>query len=101
MGHISGHEPPFLIMHGSADTLVSPLQSAQLYKALKDKNDKVKYILVDGAEHGDISWFQPAVIDTVVAWFKQTLGAPVKGNNTAAAGKTVISDSLCTIKATG
>ncbi|MGL5286079.1 MAG: alpha/beta hydrolase fold domain-containing protein, partial [Aeromonas sp.] len=30
MGHISGHEPPFLIMHGSADTLVSPKQSAQL-----------------------------------------------------------------------
>ncbi|WP_088237170.1 alpha/beta hydrolase [Kosakonia oryzendophytica] len=84
MGHISGHEPPFLIMHGSADTLVSPRQSAQLYNALKDKNDKVKYILVDGAEHGDISWFQPAVIDTVVTWFKQTLGAPIKGNNTAA-----------------
>lgn len=87
MGHITGKEPPFLIMHGSADTLVSPLQSVQLYKALQEKHDKAKYILVDGAEHGDIHWFQPAVIDTVVAWFKQTLGAPVKGDGSAATNK--------------
>lgn len=87
MGHISGNEPPFLIMHGSADTLVSPVQSAQLYNALKEKHDKVKYILVKGAEHGDISWFQPAVIKTVVEWFKQTLGSPVNGEGKAASGK--------------
>lgn len=31
MGHLNGKKPPFLIMHGSADTLVSPEQSAQLY----------------------------------------------------------------------
>lgn len=87
MGHITGNEPPFLIMHGSADTLVSPEQSAQLYNALKAKHDNVKYILVDGAEHGDINWFQPAVINTVVEWFKQTLGSPIKGEGKAASGK--------------
>ncbi|SIR67338.1 Prolyl oligopeptidase family protein, partial [Aeromonas sp. RU39B] len=78
MGHISGHEPPFLIMHGSADTLVSPKQSAQLYDALKAKHDKVEYVLVEGAEHGDIHWYQPQIIERVVNWFKQTLGAPTK-----------------------
>ncbi|WP_143233165.1 alpha/beta hydrolase, partial [Aeromonas sp. RU39B] len=78
MGHISGHEPPFLIMHGSADTLVSPKQSAQLYDALKAKHDKVEYVLVQGAEHGDIHWYQPQIIERVVNWFKQTLGAPTK-----------------------
>ncbi|SFT53009.1 Acetyl esterase/lipase [Kosakonia arachidis] len=87
MGNISGNEPPFLIMHGSADTLVSPVQSAQLYNALKEKHDKVKYILLNGAEHGDISWFQQEVIKTVVEWFKQTLGAPVNGEGKAASGK--------------
>ena len=87
MGHITGHEPPFLIMHGSADTLVSPQQSAQLYQALKAKKDTAEYVLVEGAEHGDIHWYQPQVIDHVVGWFKHTLGAPTKQNAPAKADK--------------
>jgi len=78
MGHITGHEPPFLIMHGSADSLVSPQQSAQLYQALKAKKDTAEYVLIEGAEHGDINWYQPQVIELVVNWFKRTLGAPLK-----------------------
>ncbi|WP_192456276.1 alpha/beta hydrolase fold domain-containing protein [Musicola keenii] len=78
MGHVNGKKPPFLIMHGSADTLVSPGQSAQLYKALKTGNNNVEYVLVEGAAHGDITWFQKPVIERVVNWFKQTLGAPIK-----------------------
>ena len=81
MGHISRNEPPMLIMHGSADTLVSPVQSAQLYKALKAEGNKADYVLVEGAEHGDDSWYQKPVIDRVVNWFKATLGAPVHTAN--------------------
>ncbi|CAO3413457.1 alpha/beta hydrolase fold domain-containing protein [Azospirillum endophyticum] len=80
MGHITGHEPPFLIMHGSADTLVSPRQSAQLYEALRRGGTPAEYDLVDGAGHGDIHWFQAPVIDRATAWFRQTLGAPLKGD---------------------
>jgi acetyl esterase/lipase len=87
MGHITGNEPPFLIMHGSADSLVSPQQSAQLYQALKAKKDTADYVLVEGAEHGDIHWYQPQVITHVVNWFKQTLGAPVKQNAAGQADK--------------
>ncbi len=87
MGHITGHEPPFLIMHGSADSLVSPVQSAQLYQALKAKKDTADYVLVEGAEHGDIHWYQPQVIEQVVSWFKQTLGEPLKQNAPAKADK--------------
>ncbi len=78
MGHVKGHKPPFLIMHGTADTLVSPVQSYQLAKALKKEGNKVEYVLLDGAEHGDIHWFQKPVTKKVVDWFKATLGAPVK-----------------------
>uniref|UniRef100_UPI0005CC2C1D alpha/beta hydrolase n=2 Tax=Klebsiella/Raoultella group TaxID=2890311 RepID=UPI0005CC2C1D len=81
MGNISRNEPPMLIMHGSADTLVSPVQSAQLYKALKAEGNKADYVLVEGAEHGDDSWYQKPVIDRVVNWFKATLGAPVHTAN--------------------
>lgn len=76
MGHISGTKPPFLIMHGTADSLVSPLQSKQLYNALKNEGNRADFILVDGAEHGDDSWYQKPVIERVVNWFKATLGAP-------------------------
>lgn len=78
MGRINGKKPPFLIMHGSADTLVSPQQSAQLYKSLTAEGNKAEYVLLEGAEHGDDHWYQPPVIDRVVNWFKATLGAPLK-----------------------
>lgn len=87
MGHLKGKKPPFLIMHGSADTLVSPVQSQQLYKALKAQGDKADYVLLEGAEHGDIHWYQKPVIDRVVSWFKTALGAPVKDGAIAAKDK--------------
>ena len=83
MGHVNGKKPPFLIMHGSADTLVSPLQSAQLYKALKEEGNKADYVLLEGAEHGDDHWYQQPVIDRVVSWFKATLGEPIKHSTRA------------------
>lgn len=73
IGHIKQGMPPFLIMHGSADKLVSPIQSEQLYRALTEKGNQADYIEVEGAGHGDLYWFQPAIIDTVVRWFKEHL----------------------------
>ncbi|SCX26217.1 MULTISPECIES: alpha/beta hydrolase [Agrobacterium] len=87
MGHVEGSKPPFLIMHGTADTLVSPKQSAQLYKALKNKGSKVDYLLVEGAAHGDITWYQPPIIDRVVNWYKDVLGSPLKGKSDASGSK--------------
>ena len=78
LGHVSGNEPPFLLLHGSGDPLVSPEQSASMYRALKAKNQDVKYILVEGAKHGDLAWYQPNVINTVVNFFKEKLGDPAK-----------------------
>ncbi|OSZ01509.1 alpha/beta hydrolase [Klebsiella variicola] len=75
IGHLSECKPPFLIMHGSNDTLVSPEQSVTLYKALKTSGDRVEYVLVEGAGHGDYHWYQPAIINRVVDWFRLTLDA--------------------------
>lgn len=79
MGHLDGAKPPMLLMHGTADKLVSPVQSSQLFEALKARGDTVEYVLVEGAGHGDLKWYQPAVIDRVVAWFQAKLGAPIAG----------------------
>ncbi|MFU2314553.1 alpha/beta hydrolase fold domain-containing protein [Rahnella sp. PCH160] len=84
VGHLDGKKPPFLLMHGSADTLVSPLQSAQLYQALNKAGDPVEYVLIEGAEHGDIHWYQKPVIDRVVNWFTAKLGQPVAQENSRA-----------------
>lgn len=77
--HVNGNEPPFLLMHGSLDPLVSPVQSVQMYNALKEKGSDVRYVVLDGAKHGDIAWYQPNVIQTVVNFFKDKLGSPIAG----------------------
>lgn len=75
LGHIDGTEPPFLILHGSDDPLVSPSQSAKLFEALRAKNVPADYILVEGARHGDLSWYQKPMIDRIVSWLAKTLNA--------------------------
>ncbi|SEB47953.1 alpha/beta hydrolase fold [Pseudomonas marginalis] len=77
MGHLQGPKPPFLIMHGSSDTLVSPVQSKQLYEGLRNNGHRADYVLVQGASHGDITWFQAPIVDLVVDWFKKSLGTPL------------------------
>ncbi len=76
-GPVDGSEPPFLILHGAQDPLVSPTQSAKLFRALKAKNVDAEYVLVDNAQHGDLPWFQKPVIERVVNWFVKVL-KPVK-----------------------
>ncbi|CAG9296271.1 alpha/beta hydrolase [Celerinatantimonas diazotrophica] len=74
MGHIDGAKPPLLLMHGSDDPLVSPIQSQQLYEQLQEREALVDYIIVEKAGHADDDvWYQPAITDTVCQWFKRHL----------------------------
>ena len=84
LGHVDGSEPPTLLMHGSDDTLVSPMQSKHFYEALKAKKVDVSYVLVKGAHHGDDPWYQAPVIERVVTWFKVKLGSEKPVGNTQA-----------------
>lgn len=77
IGHVDGTEPPFLL-HGSNDRLVSPMQSAHLFEALKAKKVNAQYVLVEGAQHGDLPWYQAPLIERVVSFFKAKLGEPQK-----------------------
>lgn len=77
MGHLEGKKPPLLLMHGDIDDLVSPIQSSQMYEALKKRNQPVEYMLVKNAQHGDIHWFQEPIISKVVQWFEKTLAKPI------------------------
>lgn len=79
MGHLDGDLPPFLILHGNADRLVSPVQSSQLYEALKARGAKADYLILDGAAHGDAPWYHPALIGRVVDWFAAHLSLDAEG----------------------
>lgn len=73
IGHVDGTEPPFLLMHGSGDKVVSPLQSKKMFEALQNKKVEAEYVLVRGAGHGDLPWYQPSVIFRVVNFFDRHL----------------------------
>ena len=73
IGHVDGTEPPFLLMHGSGDKVVSPMQSKKMFEALQNKKVEAEYVLVRGAEHGDLPWYQPGVISRVVNFFDRHL----------------------------
>jgi acetyl esterase/lipase len=55
---ISGQTPPFLILHGDADTIVPVSQSYLLYEALKAKGVPAELYIFEGAEHADASFTQ-------------------------------------------
>lgn len=62
-------------MHGSADNMVRPTQSAHLFKALKEKKVDAQYVLVKGAMHGNLPRVQQPVIDRVEV-LQGKLGTP-------------------------
>lgn len=54
--HITSKTAPFVLFHGSADTLVSPSETLNLQTALRPKGiDSTRYVLT-GAGHGDLSF---------------------------------------------
>jgi acetyl esterase/lipase len=48
--------PPFVLFHGSADHLVSPSQTLKLSDTLKAKGAQATRYVVEGADHGDLSF---------------------------------------------
>lgn len=50
--YIDGSEPPFLILHGSEDPVVSPLSARKLRNALEEAGVPVHLYLVPGGLHG-------------------------------------------------
>jgi acetyl esterase/lipase len=52
IAYAGAHAPPFLILHGLADTTVAPHQSELLYTALAASGADVTLALVEGLGHG-------------------------------------------------
>ncbi|AVQ22844.1 alpha/beta hydrolase [Fusobacterium nucleatum subsp. nucleatum ATCC 23726] len=73
MTYITKDTPPFLLLHGDKDILVSPSQTEKLHKALVTKGiDSTRYI-VKGAAHGGEYWVQPEVMKVIINFLNKNL----------------------------
>lgn len=77
--YVSKDNPPFLILHGTHDTLVPYAQSEEFAAALKEKEVPVWLQKLPGAGHGGGSFGKPAVIKLTQNFFDKYLkGKDVK-----------------------
>jgi acetyl esterase/lipase len=84
--YISRSTPPFLILHGDDDRLVSPSQTATLHQALRAAGvDSTRYV-IHGAGHGDMAfmgkpgsglpWSTNQTMGIIVDFLYRTLDPP-------------------------
>jgi len=76
VNHISRDDPPFLIIHGTADSLVPVQQSVELHEKLRENGIDSQLVIVEGAPHS--FHLQPEQQDLrplVLAFFDKNLKA--------------------------
>ena len=64
--YISENTPPFMILHGTKDTVVPMAQSEALNDALQKKGIPCEFLAIDDAVHGDDLFYQDEVADAVI-----------------------------------
>jgi dipeptidyl aminopeptidase/acylaminoacyl peptidase len=67
--HLQGDAPPFLLVHGTADTVVPPAQSRLLYDALTKQRIPVHLHLIRGAGHTGPAFVAPEINAMVDEFF--------------------------------
>jgi len=73
INYINENTPPFLLMHGDKDTVVSPKQTEILHKALVEKGIESTRYVVKNAQHGGQYWAQPEVVQTIIEFLDKHL----------------------------
>lgn len=73
ISYINENTPPFLLMHGDKDTVVSPKQTEILHKALVEKGIESTRYVVKNAKHGGQYWAQPEVVQTIIEFLDKHL----------------------------
>jgi pectinesterase len=72
-GHVSAGSPPFLIVHGEADTVVPISQSELLGERLREAGVESELIRVAGAGHDYADLLTPEVGSRIVEFFRRNL----------------------------
>lgn len=59
--YVHKEAPPFLLLHGNADRMVSCQQSIDFYNALQMNNLNPEMYILDGVDHADSAFSQPLI----------------------------------------
>lgn len=70
---VTPDDPPTLLIHGDADTLVNISHSQNLYKVLQDARVVSEFITIPGAGHGFQGEAATRASAAMLAWFEKTL----------------------------
>ena len=71
--YIGKDTPPFLIMHGTADTTISPSQSKHLWEALEQQGIYAEHYSIEGADHQFKYFFQPKAFSIILSFLHKVL----------------------------
>ena len=71
--HVSPDDPPTLLIHGDADTLVNIDHSQRMFKALQNAGIKSAFITLPGAGHGFRGDDATKAGAALLKWFEDTL----------------------------
>jgi acetyl esterase/lipase len=74
--HVSGDDPPFLIMHGDRDDLVPLSQSENFAAALKEAGVKVTLVVLKGVGHGGEAFLDTQQVKVIDSFLAEHLGTP-------------------------
>ena len=68
INYITKDSAPMLLMHGTNDQIVPPVETEKLFDALKNVGVEAERYLVPNAGHADDYWVQDDVLNLIVAW---------------------------------
>ncbi len=71
--HVSSDDPPILLVHGDADTLVPVNNSERIHAALNKEKVETKMIIIEGAGHGFRGEAAAEASEALAAWFEKHL----------------------------
>lgn len=72
--YVSKDAPPFMIIHGDQDHTVPFTQGELLHDRLEEAGADVKMLVLEGADHADIRFFQKEIWQRIIAFFRDKLG---------------------------
>ena len=73
INYINKNSAPMLLMHGTADNIVSPAQTELLFQALKNHGVDAERYLVPNANHADEYWQQEEVLEVIAKFLERHL----------------------------
>jgi acetyl esterase/lipase len=72
--YVHKEAPPFMILHGTADTQVPVSQGEDLYNALQKAGIESDLLIFEGAEHAESHFIQPKIKQMMLEFLNKHLG---------------------------